>query len=218
MNVTTIQVGPLATNCYLLVDEGTGAGAIVDPGDEGERLVARIRYEAVDLRYIVLTHAHWDHVGAVGQVKDAFPNAEICIGAADAGALRDPAGNLSMLLGADLRAPEADRKLKEGAELMFGTCRLRVLDTPGHTRGGITLVCDDEHPALVFCGDLIFRGAVGRTDFPGGNMQDLMASINDKIMPLEDGAVLYCGHDAATTVGDERRSNPYIRNDDGSRA
>jgi glyoxylase-like metal-dependent hydrolase (beta-lactamase superfamily II) len=210
VEVTRLEIGPLATNCYLLREESTRHAAVVDPGDEGERLVRRIQNEELELRYILLTHGHWDHVGAVGAVKAAFPEAEICIGRGDAGSLTDPAGNLSAMLGAALQAPAPDRVLDGGDEVQFGETTLQVRSTPGHTPGGITFVAADQDPPVAFCGDLIFRRAVGRTDFPGGSRQQLERSIREQILTLPDETLLYCGHEEPTTVGEERRENPFV--------
>jgi glyoxylase-like metal-dependent hydrolase (beta-lactamase superfamily II) len=210
VDVTCLQLGPLATNCYLLRDQATGLGAVVDPGDEGERLVRRIRNEDMELEFILLTHGHWDHVGAVGAVKNAFPEARICIGRGDADALTDPSANLSSMLGANLSAPAADRLLEQGDRVSFGETTLAVRETPGHTPGGITLVAGDEEPPVAFCGDAIFRRAIGRTDFPGGSLEQLLAGIRRQILTLPDETVLYCGHEQPTTVGQERRHNMYI--------
>jgi glyoxylase-like metal-dependent hydrolase (beta-lactamase superfamily II) len=211
VEVTRLKVGPLETNCYLIRDEASDSAALVDPGDDGSRLVQRVRNEGVDLVAILLTHGHWDHVGAVGAVKKAFPDADICIGRGDADALTDPAGNLSAMLGASLKAPGADRLLSAGDSVQIGNICLEVRDTPGHTRGGITLVARQPAPPVAFCGDLIFRRAVGRTDFPGGSSAQLLASIREQILTLPDDTILYCGHEEPTTVGEERRQNPYIQ-------
>jgi glyoxylase-like metal-dependent hydrolase (beta-lactamase superfamily II) len=210
VEVISLPIGPLATNCYLLRDESTGRGAIMDPGDEGERLARRIENEDIDLAYILLTHGHWDHVGAVGAIKSAFPDAEICIGRGDAEALTDPHGNLSTMLGAAMTAPGADRILDAGDEVTFGETALDVRETPGHTPGGITFVALDEDPPVAFPGDLIFRRAVGRVDFPGGSGEQLVRSIREQIFTLPDETVLYCGHEQPTTVGEERRENPFV--------
>lgn len=191
MIVIRLEVGPLAANTYLLKDGEGRAGAVIDPGDEGDRIVRRCRQEGLEPRFIINTHGHIDHVGANEALKEAFPEAALCIGAGDAGRL-------------------ADVLLKDGQELTFGSVTLTVLATPGHTPGGICLLARDEEPPQLFCGDLVFREGVGRTDLPGGNSSELVSSIRQKVLTLPDETVLWPGHDEGTTVGHERLHNPFL--------
>ncbi len=208
MKVFRLEVGPLASNAYLACD-GT-AGAVVDPGAEGARIVERCRKEGIEPSFIVNTHGHVDHVGADAALKEAFPDAELCIGAGDAAMLGDAARNLSAFVGAALQAPAPDRLLSEGDELTFGDVTLKVIETPGHTPGGICLLAEAADPPQLFCGDLIFRQGVGRTDFPGGSWEQLMASIRQKVLTLPDRTALWPGHGPPTTVGAERSENPFL--------
>ncbi len=209
-----MEVGALASNAYLVSDDGSPAGVVIDPGDEGDRIVGRCRKEGIQPAFIVDTHCHADHVGANAELKRAFPDAALCISAKDADGLARPTHNLAFLLGTALKGPAPDRLLAEGDVLQFGESALVVRETPGHTPGGICLLAESEGPPQMFCGDLIFRGGVGRVDFPGGDPDDLLASIRDKVFDLPDDTVLWCGHGPPSTVGFERRNNPYV----GSRA
>jgi hydroxyacylglutathione hydrolase len=208
--IIPIEVGPLATNCYLVKADDAEYGVVIDPGAEGVRIVEQCRRAGLTPRYIINTHGHADHIAANQTVHDAFPEAEVCIGVGDAPALPDPVANLSVLLGATLNCPAADLLLTEDQELCVGKLRLRVIETPGHTPGGICLICDDEEAPQVFCGDTVFRRDVGRTDFPGGDRDALRRSIVGKILPLPDNAVLWPGHGPRTTVGEERAENPFL--------
>ena len=206
MIIVPIEVGPLATKCYLVKADDDEHGVVIDPGAEGARIIEHCERAHLLPRYIINTHGHADHISANKDLCDAFPDAELCIGAKDARALPDATANLSLFLGVTIKCPPADVLLSEDQELRVGKLRLRVVETPGHT----CLICDDEQPAQMFCGDTVFRRGVGRTDFPGGDTKVLRQSIADKIMPLPDDVVLWPGHGPNTTVGEERKQNPFL--------
>jgi len=207
--VIAIEVGPLATNAYLVKGEASGSGIVIDPGADGEGLVRRCRNEGLDPVYVINTHGHADHIGGNAALRRAFPQARLCIGRGDADMLGRPGDNLSLLLGATADSGPADALLSEGQELAAGAVTMCVLETPGHTPGGICLLCAEE-PRQVFCGDLIFRGAVGRTDLPGGDTATLLKSIRERILTLPDDTVLWPGHGPRTSVGEERTANPFL--------
>ncbi len=210
MVIVALEVGPLLSNAYLLKDEGGEAGAVIDPGAEGERIVARCRSEGLVPHFIINTHGHIDHVGANAALKEAFPGAPLCIGARDADRLTDAAGNLADLFGVPATSRPADMLLEEGRELRFGSVVLQVVETPGHTPGGVCLLAADESPPQLFCGDLVFRLGVGRADLPGGSARELAASIRTRVLTLPDETVIWPGHGPKTTVGAERSENPYL--------
>jgi len=210
MRIVCLSVGPLACNCYLAADEQSGLAAVIDPGDEAGLIAATCEQEGVTPALIINTHAHADHIGGDAELKRLYPDARLCIGAGDAALLRDSVRNLSVMLGRTGRMPEPDLLLEDGQSVEFGSCVLRTLETPGHTTGAICLVADQEQPPVVFCGDLIFAGGVGRTDLPGGDWDALLCSIREKIFALPDETTLLPGHGPDTTVGEEKRSNPFL--------
>jgi glyoxylase-like metal-dependent hydrolase (beta-lactamase superfamily II) len=210
MRIIRMTVGPLQSNAYLLCDEA-GHGAVLDPGGDGESIAERCRSEGVVPSLIINTHGHMDHILANGELKTAFPDAKLCIGEDDAPMLTNGVKNLSILMGTTFRSPAADVLLADGQKIEFGGCRLAVISTPGHTPGSVCLLAEDESPGQVFCGDLIFAGGVGRVDFPGGNMNDLLNSIRLRILTLPDETILWPGHGPETTVGRERRHNPFLQ-------
>ncbi|MFO8007054.1 MAG: MBL fold metallo-hydrolase [Candidatus Brocadiia bacterium] len=209
MKVISLQVGPLATNAYLVVDEESGSGAVIDPGAEPERIAQRCRDEAMEVLFIVNTHAHADHVGGNEGLKREFPDAELCIGAGDAERLADEQANLSAAFGLRAGGAEPDRRLHEGDRLECGQVTLEVIETPGHTPGAISLLAREQEPPQLFCGDLLFRDGVGRTDFPGGDWSALVSSIRDKTLVLPEETVVWPGHGERTTVGRERRAKQF---------
>ncbi|MCR4402214.1 MAG: MBL fold metallo-hydrolase [Firmicutes bacterium] len=203
MIVRTVRVGQLGTNCYIVGCEDERKAVVIDPGAEPERIIQALRADGFTCGVVVNTHGHADHIAANGAVK-AATGAAIAVHMLDAEALADPSVNLSafaMPPGLRVEGPRADRLLAEGEEVVAGSVRLRVVHTPGHTPGSISLVGD----GVVFCGDTLFAGGgVGRTDFPGGSYDLLVMSITEKIFSLPDDTVVYPGHGPSTTVGTER--------------
>lgn len=206
-----MQVGALETNCWVVVDEEAGDAAVIDPGDDLELIEESIGTSKVTA--IVLTHAHFDHLGAVfGLVADT--SAPLLVHEADAGRLTSshPAGTGGALFGFEGHtAPPADRTLFDGDHIAVGRLVLEVLHTPGHTEGGICLfVLDpDRGEPHLFSGDTLFAGSVGRTDFPGGDSRALSRSISEKLAGLPATTLVHPGHGPDTTIGREARVNPF---------
>lgn len=205
MKVECLTVGAMASNCYLVWCEDTKEAIVIDPGAEGKRILSEVDKRDLKLKYIVNTHGHIDHIAANNVIKEAT-DAELAIHVEDLSLLTDPELNLSQYMGRKYSSPRADLSLSDGDELTVGKDVLSVLHTPGHTRGGISL----KGTGVVFVGDTLFAGSVGRTDFPGGSYDDLIASIKNKILPCGDEFIVYPGHGPATTVGHEREHNPFL--------
>lgn len=205
MPVKCLTVGPMMANCYIVWCEETKDALIIDPGGDGSRILAEIKKEALDVKYIVNTHGHIDHIAANKDVKEVT-GAKLLIHPDDAPLLANPDLNLSLYMGSPYRSPKADMLISEGEEIAVGNLRLEVLHTPGHTRGGVCLKTEE----AIFTGDTLFAGSIGRTDFPGGSFKQLIDSITNKILPCDDNCVVYPGHGPASTVGYERKNNPFL--------
>ncbi len=219
MIIQKLEVKPFAVNCYLVGEETSRAGIIIDPGGEAETILKKVETLSLNIKSIVLTHAHIDHIGALKEVKEAT-KAEIAIHTDDAHALQlcNPfelkGGGINQLIleyaasGADFGfsftpPPPPDRLLKDGDSLDLGPQRFLVLHTPGHSPGGICLLGED----VVFTGDTLFNSGIGRTDLPGGNSDELMDSIHTRLMVLPDNTIVYPGHGPESTIGQERQYN-----------
>ncbi|MFP4056123.1 MAG: MBL fold metallo-hydrolase [Candidatus Brocadiia bacterium] len=212
VEVHALAVGPLQACCYILAPQGSADAAVIDPGGDAELIARQLRYRELAPRLLLLTHGHIDHTGATAALKEAFPDAQTCIHEADALMLGDAQASLAALVGLPFQPCRADRLLAHGDELVLGPLTIEVLHTPGHTPGGVSLlVRASEGPAVVFSGDTLFAGGLGRTDFPGGSMPQLLGSIRERLLVLPDDTVVYPGHGEATTVGEERRTNPFLR-------
>jgi glyoxylase-like metal-dependent hydrolase (beta-lactamase superfamily II) len=202
-----LAVGLLEVNCYIIGDEDTKEAVVIDPGGDEGRILEVLDYHGLKLKTIIDTHGHFDHVDANRPLKEAT-GAQIAIHELDAQMLSRPSAEALFFTGNRLRLSEADILLKEGDILTFGQYHLKVLHTPGHTPGSISLVMED-HP-YVYVGDLLFQGSIGRTDFPGGDYDTLINAVRTKIFPLGDNFIVYPGHMGVTTVGQERKYNPFF--------
>jgi glyoxylase-like metal-dependent hydrolase (beta-lactamase superfamily II) len=202
--IEKVVVGPFATNCYIVGDESTKEGIIIDPGDEAKKILERVDELGLDIKLILLTHGHIDHVGALKEVKEAT-NAEVAIHIDDANFKRYRSSGL--VLGLFYPHPPApDRLLKDGDTLDIAGMRFEVIHTPGHTAGGICLLRD----GVVFSGDTLFNYGIGRSDLLGGNHSQLLESIRSKLLVLDDDTVVYPGHGDDTTIATERKGNPFL--------
>lgn len=215
MIIETLAVGMLETNCHIFGCPETLACAIVDPGGDAERIIARVEELSLTPVWIIDTHGHGDHIAAQAGLKERYPNARIAIHEADAPALADARLNLSFALGVIITSPPADRILHDGDEIEVGKLRLKVFHVPGHSPGGIALYANAEtsgegHP-VAFCGDALFAGSIGRADLPGGNMTELINSIRERLLTLPPETVCYTGHGPETTIGQEKESNPFLQ-------
>jgi glyoxylase-like metal-dependent hydrolase (beta-lactamase superfamily II) len=204
--VKQIPVGPIQTNCYLAGCEETKEGVVIDPGEEPERILAEIRALGLTIKYILNTHAHFDHILANGPLVKAT-GAPLAIHPLDLPLLRQNGG--AGLFGLEAPpSPEPDLLLAEGNTITFGTHTFQVLFTPGHTLGHVSFY--EAKAGIIFDGDVLFAGGIGRTDLPGGDYETLMASINQKLMVLPDETVVCSGHGPVTTIGRERAGNPWL--------
>ena len=204
--IVTLTNGAFAENCYLVADPATREAAIVDPGEETELFLARLGAEGWTLRAIWLTHAHVDHVAGVSAMRQAT-GAPVWLHAADR-RLYDRAPDQARAFGLAMeRLAPPDREFREGEPAVVGGISFDVLHTPGHSPGSVSLAGH----GVVFVGDVLFAGSVGRTDLPGGDAGALLASIRTKLYALPNETVVYAGHGPATTIGDEKRANPFVR-------
>ncbi|MFH1855617.1 MAG: MBL fold metallo-hydrolase [Candidatus Omnitrophota bacterium] len=199
--IEKIVVGPVFTNCYLFACAITKACAVIDPGADSDLIKKRV----VDLKLkpecVIITHGHFDHIGAVADFK--LP---VYAGVQDAECFSNTRKSLSFLIGEDRIFDKPDRLLKEKDVISVGNCVLEVIEVPGHTAGSICLLGKD----ILFSGDALFADSIGRTDFPGGNHNLLVKMIKEKLFCLDDSIKVYPGHGANTTIGKEKRSNPFI--------
>jgi len=205
MILEKMAVGPMESNCYIIGCDKTREAAVIDPGFEGKRIIDRLQQLGLNCKQIILTHGHVDHISALGEVQRAT-GARVLIHEQDAGMLTDPGKNLSVFMGANVRHKGADRMLKDGDKVKVGNIELEVIHTPGHTPGGICLKTGD---ALI-TGDTLFAGSVGRSDFPGGSHSTLINSIKTRLLNFPDDTKVYPGHGPASTIGAEKRSNPFL--------
>ena len=198
-------LGPLEVNTYLVYEKGSKEAILIDPADESQTLANRISELDFAVLTIFLTHGHADHLQGVEYFRSRFPFAKVAISAADAPMLLDPALNLSVFLGGPIVLRPADQILKENDTIKTGAHEGLLKSVSGHTTGGMILI----FPGLVFCGDTLFAGSVGRSDFPGGNAKDLTKDISGKIFSLSD-RIVFPGHGPETSISEEKNSNPFF--------
>jgi len=202
-------LGPFETNCYVVLVPGSNDCWIVDAGFEPGELIGFVRARGLVPRAIILTHAHADHIAGLDEVARAWPEAPVLIHPREASWLSDPVQNLSQGMGLPIAVSGPDAEINEGDEPELAGTRWRVLHTPGHSPGGITLLHDGSRQALV--GDALFAGSIGRVDFPTSDQETLISSIREKLYALPGETRVYPGHGPATTIGRERETNPFVR-------
>ncbi|MEK6700326.1 MAG: MBL fold metallo-hydrolase [Nitrospirota bacterium] len=210
MVLMRLMVGPLQVNCYIIADEKTKEAVVIDPGDDAQDILGIIRKKGLTVKYIVNTHAHFDHVGGNEELKEAT-GAEILLHEADAALLGSTSGQARTFGMNAPASPKADRYVKHGDVITAGEVSLAVLHIPGHSPGGICLV----EQGMVFTGDALFAGSIGRTDLPGGSHMALIGAIKANLLTLPDDTKVYPGHGPESTIGEEKRENPYLNEASG---
>ncbi len=206
MTLYTLVLGQLSNNCYIWADEKTKDAMVVDAPDKADEIIAFAGDKGLKITDIVLTHGHFDHILALKELKEKT-GATLSVFEKTADFMRDPVRNLAQYMNIEIPPTKPDKLLKDGDEIDFRGNKIKVLHTPGHTEDSICLLSGK----TLLSGDTLFRLSVGRWDHPTGNMIEEINSINDKLMPLPDDTEVYPGHGPSTTIGEERKGNPYIK-------
>ena len=208
MILEMLTVSPFQENCYVIGDEESGVGAVVDPGDEAARIALAVEQTGLDVASIIVTHAHIDHVGAVAALVDEYACPVLMH--AEAEPMLKQLPTQAMMMGLKFgKVPAVDRYIGDEEVIEVGDLRLRSLYTPGHAPGHLAFYVEDE--GLVLSGDALFAGSVGRADLPGGSMEVLMRSIEERLLTLPDETRVFPGHGPQTEIGNERTSNPFLQ-------
>ncbi len=210
LQIHTIVSMPFQENTYIVWREASADALVIDPGLEPDAILSFLRDQGVRAAAILNTHGHGDHIAGNADLKAAFPEAPLIIGVNEAFLLRDPEANMSAFFDFPIQSPEADRLVNEGETVEYAGIPLEVLEVPGHSPGHIAFLYRSD-PCVVFGGDILFRGSIGRYDLPYGDGPLLLQGIRDKLFTLPPNTVVYPGHGPATTVGNERQTNPYLR-------
>jgi len=203
--IKELIVGPLMANCFICGCSKTKEAVVIDPGGDADTILLSLADAGLKVKYIINTHGHFDHVSANGKMKDAT-GADILIHPLDAPMLEKLSSNAAFFGVSVENSPPCDQTLEEGDSVSFGEITLKVIHTPGHTPGGISLYTD----GVVFVGDTLFSGSIGRTDFPGGDFNTLISSNKTKLFKMEDDMRVFSGHGPETSIGMEKRHNPFV--------
>lgn len=199
--VQKLEVGPMGANCYIVADKATNNAFLIDPGGEPDRIKKVLKNNNLNLKFIINTHGHGDHI-----LGNGYFGVPIYVHRLEKDFLTDPNKNLSGIFGFFLKTPKADKLLEDGEKIVLDNLKLEIIHTPGHTPGGISIKLD----GVVFTGDTLFAGGIGRTDFEAGDEEALFRSIREKLFSLNDDIVIYPGHGPESTIGKEKRTNPFL--------
>ena len=210
LSLTCIESSPFAENSYVLARTDRGTCLVFDPGFEPDAIIEVIEQGGLEPQAILLTHGHSDHIAGNAVLKNRWPGLPLLIGRGDAVKLTDASANLSAAFGFPLTSPAADRLLADGERLDLAGCQMLVREIPGHSAGHVVFVLDSESPPVVFGGDVLFREGIGRTDFPDGDFAALATGIRRHFYSLPAETIVFPGHGDPTTVGHERRHNPFV--------
>jgi glyoxylase-like metal-dependent hydrolase (beta-lactamase superfamily II) len=208
LEIVTFTLGPAQTNAYLIADPDSGDAAVVDPAWDGKRILSEARTRGWRIAHLWYTHAHFDHIGGAAEIADALNPLPLVALHPDDHVLWRAGGGGAMFGFKIDPGPEPTIDFTHGQILRLGSAQFEVRYTPGHTPGHCVLYCAEAN--VCFCGDLIFAGSVGRTDFPGGSWETLEKSIREQVYTLPDDTILLSGHGPETTVGEEKRTNPFV--------
>jgi len=204
--IEVLIVGPLASNCYIVWDDETKQGVIIDPGDDAQLILEKLKDLDIEIKYILVTHGHFDHVGAVAFLKKELKS-EFLAHKEDLFFIED-AENAAARWGFKIENPsKPDRFIDDGEIIEVGCLKFKVIHTPGHSPGGVSFLIND----IVFCGDTLFQGSIGRTDFRKGSFVELAKSIKTRLYTLPDKTIVYTGHGPSTTIGNEKKYNLFVR-------
>lgn len=206
MKIQNLPSGPLAVNTYLVWDEETNKGFIVDPGGYDKRMINAILEENVEIEYIILTHGHGDHIGGVEEYLNEYKNAKLVAAESEKPMLANPDLNMSILTLNKSVVLYPDLAVKDEETLSVGNMELKFVMTPGHTPGGMCIIIGN----VVFSGDTLFQASIGRTDFPGGSFDELAKAIHEKLFILPDETQVFPGHMGPTNIGYEKGNNPFV--------
>jgi len=206
MLLERIAVGVYAVNCYILSCENTKKTVIIDPGGDAEDLIKYLNKNELDLSFILLTHAHGDHIGGIPGIRNE-KNVPVLVHEMDSEMLQNKAKNLSNLISGHPVEVVSERLLKNGDVIELGELKLEIIHTPGHTLGSISIKVDD----MIFTGDTLFASSIGRTDLEGGSFEQIIKSIKEKLLVYEDNIHVLPGHGSSSTIGKERNTNPFLR-------
>lgn len=206
MIVKKLEVGPIMANCFILGCESTKEAVVIDPGDDADRILTELSKLGLTVKYLINTHCHFDHVGANKRMKEVT-GAKLALHPDDEPMLKELSRSALMFGLSAENSPPADIHLNEGDEISFGEITLKVIHTPGHSKGGICLYTKGH----LFSGDTLFAGSIGRTDLSGGDYDTLISSIKKKLLVLDGNTIVYTGHGPETTIDSEKRMNPFLR-------
>ncbi len=209
-SIEIVESAPFAQNGYILRREGFSTALVVDPGFETTPILEYLEREKLTPAIILNTHGHVDHIAGNATMKQAFPDVPLVIGRGDESMLSNPDLNLSTPFGLPVTSPPADRTVEDGDRIQAAGFSFLVREIPGHSPGSVVYIAEGISPSIVLGGDVLFAGSVGRADFPGGDFALLKSGIRSKLFNLPEDTLVYPGHGPATTIGAERRSNPFV--------
>ncbi len=205
MILEKITVGSYMSNCYIVGCEETKEAAVIDPGADFKKIYETIEELNVKIKFVILTHAHGDHIGALNEVIKKY-NVPVYVHEDEVDMLQDANKNLSRMMFRKEIKVEPQKLLKDGEIIELGNLEMEIIHTPGHTKGSISIKVEN----IILTGDTLFNGSIGRTDFLGGSFEDIISSIKTKIFKYDDEVIVYPGHNSPTTIGNERKTNPFV--------
>jgi hydroxyacylglutathione hydrolase len=208
--LATIVSRPFGENSYIVWLDGRSDCLIFDPGFEPEKIIAALEERGLAPAALLITHGHTDHIAGNADLKSRWPDCPIVVGAGDVAKLTDPVQNLSADYGMPVTSPPADRLVGDGETIEYAGFKIEVREIPGHSCGHVVYIWRDGDPLMVFGGDVLFSGSIGRTDFPDGSYDQLASGIHEKLFTLPDSTIILPGHGPRTTIGIEKRSNPFV--------